>query len=358
MKAHYVSVWKLRGVARLAPSADPLKLSSLDDPLVDAIITANPASYLFEIDRSAAIVSLLFRGLFDPRGQGTTQERLAAELEKTRADRFEQGEQEGVFLVIEGETDIPAPAFETRRDTEEFAVCLDGFDKEMVYGRFRPFIKAVQTALGLSMRQEDDHRFERVGHVTKLVDPANGKPIYPFTLEGGSATISMSSSFSDEMALDVEYYTPKILADQSTTRAISLLMASLDRNADQFQAFVGAWSALEIFINATFKSAYEARWFGVLEQVAPISAKPVFDRLQDVMKDKYRIADKFLIIASVLDPTSAAVDVTIFKDIKRVRDSLLHALEIPKQLPTNDIQQFLLKYLRLHFDFHYPRVKV
>ena len=85
-----------------------------------------------------------------------------------------------------------------------------------------------------------------------------------------------------------------------------------------------------------------------MENGAPISAKPVFLRFRNVMSDKYRLADKFLIITSVFNSDSATNDAENFRKIKLVRDNLLHGLEIPPHLPTENVQNLLFKYLSLH----------
>jgi hypothetical protein len=82
---------------------------------------------------------------------------------------------------------------------------------------------------------------------------------------------------------------------------------------------------------------------------APASAKPVFERFRGVMSDKYRLADKFLIMTSVLDPAGAEGDAAEFRQLKKARDELLHALDTPSSpLPTEAIQKLLLKYMKLH----------
>ncbi len=122
-----------------------------------------------------------------------------------------------------------------------------------------------------------------------------------------------------------------------------------DEATDELQAFIAAWSALEIFVNATFKSTYENRFFGIMADGAPEAAKPVFARFKDVMSDKYGLANKFLIVASVLDPSAATEDATEFGRLKKIRDDLLHALISPAgPLPTNGAQKLLLKYMKLH----------
>jgi hypothetical protein len=125
---------------------------------------------------------------------------------------------------------------------------------------------------------------------------------------------------------------------------------SLDMSTDGLEAFIGAWSAFEIFVNAMFKRFYETKWFQIMEQGAPASGRPMIDRFKEVMGERYRVADKFVVIASVLDPEHATAEIEEFRKLKGVRDDLLHALDTQPELPTEDVQKLLMKYLRLHVD--------
>jgi hypothetical protein len=349
MKVQYVAVWKLHGANKLAADASTLELARLNDPALVASVTTDPEPYFLHIDRSAAIGTQLLKGLFAPEKDGTPEERLAAELDSVKSRRAKQTGK-GVFLVLEGETDVPAPNFETRKDTDEFAVCFDAIEKPEIRKSFRPSVQAILTALSLSLPANVDHQVERVGDVIYLVDPDNGKPIYTFGFQGGSARVSLSSPLTEDVVAAVGQRVPKVIGDKTIVRPASLLITSLNRATDSLQAFIAAWSALEIFVNASFKATYEALWFGIMENGAPASAKPVFERFKEVMSDKYRLADKFLIIASVLDPSAAGTDADEFRKLKRVRDDLLHGLETPAHLPTEAVQKLLLKYLTLHLD--------
>ena len=114
--------------------------------------------------------------------------------------------------------------------------------------------------------------------------------------------------------------------------------------------FISAWSALEIFVNANFKATYEARWFDIMENGAPLAAKPVFERFKDVIGRRSGLADKFLIIASVLDASGAATDTGNVRQLKSVRDSVTHLFGNYHICQRRQIQGLLLKYMLLHID--------
>jgi hypothetical protein len=133
------------------------------------------------------------------------------------------------------------------------------------------------------------------------------------------------------------------------SRYYRLLRASSDKKSSDLQRFVAAWSAIEIFINSTFKSHYEKRWFNIMEEGAPASATQVFERLKTVMADKYRLTDKFLVIASILNPEMATEDEKEFREAKKRRDDFFHGVEMPvEHLPTRVIQRILRKLIKLH----------
>jgi hypothetical protein len=176
------------------------------------------------------------------------------------------------------------------------------------------------------------------------------KPIYVMTMRGGAARLSVSSPINGEIAAAIHLRFSKLVADNDMHRPISLLVISLRKSIDHLQAFISAWSALEIFVNTSFKRTYESDWLEIMEAGAPVSAKPVFKRFKEIMSDKYRLADKFLIMASVLDPEAAPSDSKDFRKLKKVRDDLLHGLESPRDLPIEAVQSLLIKYMTLHCD--------
>ena len=211
-------------------------------------------------------------------------------------------------------------------------------------------MQAILTALVLSLPANADRQVEKVGEVIYLVDPDNGKPIYTFNIQGGAARFSLASPLTEDLVVDAGKRVSKVIGDKTLERPSSLFITSLNQATDTLQAFIAAWSALEIFVNASFKATYESRWFDIMENGTPAAAEPVLERFKDVMSDKYRLADKFLVIASVLDSDAAATDTDEFRRLKGIRDSLLHALEAPAHLPTESVQKLLLNYMTLHLD--------
>src|SRR5713101_23199 len=85
------------------------------------------------------------------------------------------------------------------------------------------------------------------------------------------------SRFENGVGVKELYRSGEFLAESVIRRHAKRLHR---RATDELQGFIAAWSALEIFINGTFKATYEVRWFEIMEDGAPASAKPVFERLK------------------------------------------------------------------------------
>jgi hypothetical protein len=107
-----------------------------------------------------------------------------------------------------------------------------------------------------------------------------------------------------------------------------------------------AWLALEIFVNKVFKD-YEKDYIeNIIGSEQQKSLKPFVDRVQEVMRSKYRLVDKFSLIIAYLSEDPAK-DIDTFKEMKRIRDSIFHGEAIEDEsLPVENAQK-LLSFLLL-----------
>jgi hypothetical protein len=120
---------------------------------------------------------------------------------------------------------------------------------------------------------------------------------------------------------------------------------------DRFRRFILGWTALEILVGKVF-SFYERLFVATLVRESGMAgAEQYFERVTDVMKSRYRLADKFSVIAGILAGEDGYTDVEEFKRIKKMRDDLVHGENIPEtSLPTEELQVLLGKYLQQHLD--------
>jgi hypothetical protein len=106
---------------------------------------------------------------------------------------------------------------------------------------------------------------------------------------------------------------------------------------------------LEIFVNKVFKQYNTAFFDSVLDEGHPEVQRKYLGRVRDVMKDKYRLADKFAAISSLLAPSTADKDLQAFVEAKKLRDELFHGQTVDeKNLPVERVRDLVSRYVRLH----------
>lgn len=347
MEARYVAIYKLLGLSKLLGKAEIQDFVALPDINATVKLTINPDPFFFHMDRAAALITMLMRGVFGST-PGTIEEHLAVEIEKVRTER-QKSVKNGVFLVFEGTQDVASPHFKARRDTDDFAVCFDAIAKDKTREKFRPALYGALSAISLALPDRIDPRIEKIRDISYLVEAESGKPIYSFTFQGGFVDASVASPLSEDVMERARIRARAFPVDGTLAKVANLLIESQERRTNELRAFVAAWSALEIFVSAMFKNIYEDRWFQIMSSKAPTSTKRYFDRLKSVMKDKHRLVDKFLVIASILDSDAAEKDASALSRLKSVRDGLFHASEgAASRYPVEETQKLLRKYLDLH----------
>ncbi len=179
---------------------------------------------------------------------------------------------------------------------------------------------------------------------------SDGKPLYLYEFIGrghGHVSTAMTASAVESTG---NWYA-KLVTDPSLEKVCRLLTASLQTDGDMLRSFLSSWTALEIFVNTRF-SSYERRLFQrVDEGDDPSPRQQYVDRIREVMKDKYRLADKFEVISCLLCPSDADGDLATFQKAKKLRDKMAHGYEVTEsELPVVIIQNLLAKYLHLHIE--------
>lgn len=114
------------------------------------------------------------------------------------------------------------------------------------------------------------------------------------------------------------------------------------------RAFISAWTSLEILINRIF-SIYEDKFiYNIENDHNSHGVNQFLTRIKDVMKDKYRLTDKFSLIASYLS-AEVTEDIELFKSMKKIRDDISHGKEFNEEtLPVENARKLASKYLMGH----------
>ncbi len=351
MRAYYLGIWKLLGTTGLANGTTTFSVATQSDPRASAQVVANPESYFERIDRGRAIAGLSMRGAFGGEPALAPAKRLAAEIETIRIKRMKEVKP-SAYLVVEGSIAVPPINAKLRFDNEAWSTCFDDAPRDALRTALRPFITALLTAATINLADGVTRDYALLGETFTLTEGEDETtaPIQCISVTGHAAGFLVASPFDAAAAERISRQAVRLVEGAGLERVSRLLNLSRDRQTDALQAFLAGWAALEIFVNKSFSGSYETRWFAQLEEAAPPSSAPVFERLRTVMRDKYRLADKFLVIATMLSADTAEADGLEFLRVKKIRDAMLHGDEVEPPYPTASIQTLLQTYLQLHLD--------
>ncbi len=344
MQYEYLSIYKISGLT-LAPDSGDTELYANADGSFKAILSGNINSYCNEIDRSKALGYLMLRGMVG-QDQGKDQTSiLESEIAKIRESRNKEINSAAI-LIINAKGAIDANLTEQSNETADYIIGFDVFDKKQITTTYNHDVNAVLAALFLAAESEN-LQIIKVCQDAYLINP-QGKPIYSisFSLSGEAYCSSRTTPGFIEKAQSLSC---GLISEKYLPRVISLLMQAISKENDKFRRFIFAWSALEILINQVF-STYEKMFISKIVESAPSNyTEKYFSRINDVMKDKYRLTDKFVIITACFSENGADDDIALFKNIKEIRNNLFHGSIVDENtLPINDTVTLLKKYLGSH----------
>jgi hypothetical protein len=348
MRYSYSAAWSVIGGISLPNDSERIELYCSKS--CRFVLTRDPDSLLGNVERGAALGRLMLKGLFGQRGTAEFPVALEAEIEEIKAERKKKT---GVYpvLVVETHGEIDAAIHKPVQELEEFIVTFDAVDKEAARRAHQSEIEAMKLAVGLE--SEVPLRFAALSEGTYLTDEA-GKIIYSINISG-SAEMSVSSNLSTEgpARISARY---SLLQQANDVNSVQRLFSQMvDYGPDRLKAFVSGWAALEILIEKLFKT-YEQIFLSPLTNAEqPTLRERFLGRIRDVMKDKYRLTDKFLAVAAVLFP--AVPDAEVQEDYKKfcrlkdLRDSIFHGNEFSeKNLPVHDLAALLRKYVLAYIE--------
>ncbi len=340
MKYKYTAIFSIKGL-KLPDGKSEISL--VDEPKSDlnAILTGDPNKHTFELDLSLAIMSLFFR---EKISEDILEQRLKILVEEIQANRKNKyGKNPFLVITFYGENLDFRPKHSEKYG--EYFISIDEIDKEKLQNIFEKKITAVLNALILI--SETVFKIEKLNTGIVYIHP-DKKLYFPYNISAGIVSAYISKPInSDQIEIIGKTYN-KLDSDVSL-ESIQRLNKESALTDDKLRSFLFAWLALEIFINKVF-SDYESKIFSiVLESNQTEVRREFLERIKEVMKDKYRLIDKFSAISVLLSPSTSEMDLQIVKDAKKIRDSFSHTGLIDEdELPIEKIRSILNKYVRLH----------
>lgn len=350
----YIAAWAVVGGISIPSDGAPVELFRSDR--YRFVLTPNPDIELANLDRGNAVGHLMLKGMFAQSGDADFPTALAAAVEDIKAERTKKIDGHAI-LIVEANGVVEASVTGPSREHDGFVVAFDVIDKSTLIRTHSHEVESMK--LALAFESDPPSRFSTLTEGVYLTD-ATGRLVYSITFSM-SADMSVSSPFTPESTTRIcnRFTTLHQISDMDRVQRLFAQMA--DFKTDRLKAFLSGWAALEILIAKSFKT-YEETFLSPLTNAGQPSLRERFlQRVKAVMKDKYRLSDKFLAVAAVLFPDSpdSAVqdDYKTFSRLKDLRDSIYHGDEfVEKDLPVHELAGLLRKYMLAHVETPNPAV--
>ncbi len=343
MRYKFIAVYQLIGVSRPVDAKEEV-LAQFPSMEARALLAYDLDGHLFEFDRELAARIWNLKKIFNNAGKGRFEEEVTDEMEKLRDSR-KNNTNNGVFAIFEADGEIESFNRRNEKELSEFIIAIEGADKEPIRDQYQTPINGLLTSLTLGLEQISAIKLMTDGVV--FFNDKN-KPVYSLNMNS-SAKMTVSTPL---VATDLDFVrknTRTLSKHQNLVNSSHLLIKSMDEKSDELLSFLSVWAGLEIFVNKNFR-AYETSLFEKMKIGEKTSVPLRFlERIKGVMKDKYRLLDKFTIICFELSPDSVDEDIIKFDSINQNRNKLFHAGKVDiSSLPTENTQKLLRKYLKLH----------
>ena len=351
----YVAAWSVIGGISLPNGSQLIDLFRVDRSRF--VLTRQPDCLLSTIDIGTALGYLMLKGLFGQKGSTDFSAALASEVEQIKSERSKRIGSHAV-LVYEASGEIEASVQEPLRELEDFIVTFDAIDKQELIRRHLPEIDSMMTAVALESKTPS--KFGKLAEGLYLTN-AEGKIIYSINFSmSGEASVSSGLTSDGANCISDRFSLLQRVNEMKQVQRLFSQMADMEN--DRLKAFLSGWAALEILIAKLFKT-YEEEFLSPLTNAGQPTLRECFlQRLKGVMKDKYRLTDKFLVVTSVLFPnvsdSEIREDYEQFSRLKNLRDTIFHGSEFSEHdLPVHNLATLLRKYILSHIETPNNRIQ-
>lgn len=343
MKYVYTAAWAVVGGITLREESPLIELASSESARF--ILTRDSDMFLAKVDEASAVGRLMLKGVVGQRRWTDFQKVLASEVEEIRMERRKKAGVRAI-LLFQAQGEIEASAKEPLCECDTFIITFDAIEKNRVRQLHQTDIEAMKVAV--AFESDAPARFIYLTDGIYLLNDI-GKPVYSFSFsETGEGFVSTSLSEEAATRISARYAALSLESDLDSVERLFSQMA--EYGADRLKAFLLGWTALEILIAKSFKSYEQAFLSPFTNAEQPTLRERFLTRIKGVMKDKYRLTDKFIAVTAVLFPKieDAEVDRNCadFRELKKLRDSIFHGEPFSeKDLPVHKMAALLRKYV-------------
>jgi len=344
MDYKHIVIYRLEGISDNNLDSDKTVYED-DTKGVSVILSKDVNRHCLMLDTGIAAAGCLLRGMFGDKKIQELPSAIDAEVRKIQDERVSK-KNTGAYAVIIIKGDAELNIRESlHKETEQFRICFDATNKESIQSQHKDIIFSIVSSLAMTTSPE--YHAVKISSGTYFLDE-NEKPLYSLTMKDGQVRAIVSKPIDSEKVNEINSIISLSSSNLQFKTPYRLFTQSLETTQDQLRSFISGWTALEIFINKSF-STYEEKFItNITDDHNSHGVNQFLTRIKDVMKDKYRLTDKFSLIASFLSEDVEA-DMESFKRMKSLRDKISHGKEFNEEaLPIEEIRKMTAKYLKGH----------
>lgn len=335
----HIIIFSLKGITLESENKD---LEIIKTYNLKAILTSHLEKYTDEVNLSNAISRLILKKMFI-KNEKFNKEKLLSEIKQIEKLQNEKYDKKSFLIIkVEGDEKLNSDKIFRNGDINFY---FDEDLKNAIKNSSKNKIEYIISSIILNIKKNI--------HLNKISDAimfknSKNENIYLFSFSFTGKGYS-SRAIKSEETNSINNTFNNISDRDISEKIFELLISSMKEGNDSFNSFMSSWSALEILINQLFK-IYEKKLYNNLKNNKQPSLNKFIKRIRNVMKDKYRLLDKFALLNYYFDPLNAD-DLASLKDIKNKRNKLIHRNpDTDKKLPIDKVQNILIKYINFHIN--------
>jgi len=350
VKYSYTASWAVIGSLSLPGESTSKVLARTKDS--EFVLTRDPDVFLAKADEASAIARLMLKGFLGKATSHDFETALTLEIEEIKAERKNRIGGKSV-LVFNAQGEIDVSFHKPMREHDRFILTFDAYKKNSVIAQYKSDIDAMKLAIALES--------DSLSHFASLSDGMylhgdSNKPIYSFSFTAGGVLATFGKFPKDAPKRITEHYSALKINRKNLDSVQRLFGQMADYEIDKLKAFLSGWAALEILISKSFINFEQAFLSSFVNAEQPTLRERFLERIKVVMKDKYRLHDKFMAVTVILFPDLDECEVAKtcqkFHELKELRDSIFHGKQfIEEDLPVDEIALLLRKYIAAYIAF-------
>lgn len=341
LKYKYICAWKMKDAFRYEDDIDTIELLKNDH--FSFVVTKNPDPLLEELDKSKLAPWLFISHDFYKKIPFTLQHRKEQRKAKIKNHPV---------LIFQAEDDIEIEFKHSHHHINDFIINIWDDHEIDTQKRYQKIIESMKLSISLGT-----NNYTRFIHLTEGLFLYNnsGDVIYNLLFDMKVGDLA-PAPFSNELHQKINSCYNDVMEDNEIDSVIRLFSQMSEYDDDKLKAYLFGWNAFEIFISKAFNKYEQDFLSPLINADQPDLRKRFTDRFREVMKDKYKLGDKFVVVTAVLFPGISEKESNSyykrFMKLKKLRNNIFHGQAFQEEnLPVRELSVLLRQYIKAHIQF-------